>query len=144
MAYLGLGDGQRAAVELVQAERMRQLNPRLITGRDLAKLSQGLVQLFGVPAGQLSIEETRGQVAAAPPAAPPVAVVPAPAPAPEDPPPAPNAPSVMVRGQVSATIAAPPAPEVTVVPPDGAAAEAPGAAPPPVIVIPEEQGAVIE
>src|SRR5687767_3525412 len=35
MAYLGLGDGERAAVELVQAERMRQQDPRLVTGRDL-------------------------------------------------------------------------------------------------------------
>jgi hypothetical protein len=147
MTFLAMGDSARAASELVQAERLRMSNPRLITGRDLDQLSAGLTQLFGVPAGQLQIDEQVASVEAAAPstarpaapsvsakvAQPPVIVVPeAPAVpgAPETPePPVAPAPSEEPMVTVSATPAPP------------AAAPAPS---PPVIVIPEEDGADIE
>lgn len=156
MAYLNLGDSQRAATELVQAEKMRLENPGLITGRDLAKLSQGLVRLFGVPAGQLEIEERPGQVAQGPAVEPPVTVVPPAPPAP----PVINAPSVSfsagagVSGRASVEVApaapepaeppaapAPPPAAIEISAPPAAAAPPP---PPPVIVIPAEDGVVIE
>jgi hypothetical protein len=155
MAYLSLGDSQRAATELVQAEKMRLENPRLITGRDLAKLSQGLVRLFGVPAGQLEIEERPTQVAQGPePVAPPVTVVP-PEPAAPPAPPVVSGPSVSfsasagVSGRASVQVVpAAPEPPAAPAPPPAAieiSAEPPAATPPPpVIVIPAEDGALIE
>lgn len=165
MAYLNLGDTQRAASELVLAERMRLANPGLIRGRDLASLSQGLTRLFGVPAGQLEIEErpSAGAVAVgqrpdAPPA-PPVTVVP-PAPSVPPVPVAPRGPAISFSAgagvsahatvQVSPAEPEPPAapepPPATVIVAPPPAPPAPPAAPaaPPVIVIPDEDGAVIE
>jgi len=162
MAYLNLGDSQRAASELVQAEKMRLENPSLVTGRDLARLSQGLVRLFGVPAGQLEIEERPGQGSVAvgsvgsvaPP--PPVTVVPPEAPEPPAPP-VTSAPSVSftagagVSGRASVTVVPPEPPEPPAPPAAPPAPPAavdisaqPPAAPPPVIVIPAEDGVVIE
>ena len=159
IAYLNLGDTERAQSELVRAEKMRLDNPGLIRGRDLAKLSGGLVRLFGVPAGQLEIEVRPGQVAEAPTAeapAPQVTIVPPAAPEPPAPP-VTNAPSVSLTagGGVSAgatvRIGAPRPPVVTVtpVPPAPPAVEVappppPAEAAPPVYVIPEEDAAVIE
>src|SRR5688572_892696 len=68
MTYLTIGDTNRAASELVQAERIRIAQPGLVAGRDLDQLNHGLMQLFGVPSGQLLIEERAavGGVAPAP------------------------------------------------------------------------------
>lgn len=158
MAYLNLGDTQRAASELVLAEKMRLQNPRLVTGRDLDRLSQGLVQLFGVPAGQLEIQEGPGQLAQGPAAPPTVTVVPPAPPAP----PVVQAPGVsftagaQVNGRASVSIgastdedepeppAAPTAPAVEILAPAAPPAPPAAPAPPAVIVIPAEDGAVIE
>jgi hypothetical protein len=170
MAYLNLGDGERAASQLVRAEKMRLEDPRLITGRDLARLSQGLMQLFGVPAGQLEIEERPGgatveggiavgTVVPAPATEPSVTVAPTPAPAPPAVRPGVSfsaSAGVNARAQVHIVPPAPIEAEVDAEPPEPPAPPAappapaveisaqPPAAAPPVIVIPEEDGAVIE
>lgn len=157
LAFLNVGDTQRAQSHLVRAEKMRLDNPSLIRGRDLTKLSAGLMQLFGVPAGQLEIEVRPGtEVAqagdASEPAAPapPVTVVP--------PAPVTNAPSVSFTAGVSTSVhppvieipAAPEPPEDATEDDDGRAEPEPPAPPPappaqpPVIVIPEEDAAVIQ
>jgi hypothetical protein len=136
MAYLNLGDTERAASQLVQAEKMRLENPRLVTGRDLAQLSEGLMQLFGVPAGQLEIEErpsgtvVQDSIAVAPAPTPDVTVVP----------PAPPVSGPNVSFSASAGFSA--RAQVHIVPP--AEDSEPLAVAPPVIVIPEEEAAVIE
>jgi hypothetical protein len=140
MTYLSLGDSERAAAELVQAERMRQANPRLVHGRDLDQLNRGLMQLFGVPAGQLLIEERSAVVASATVVAPPSQPAP---PAIEAPaaPAAPAPPAIAISATATAAPLPPAAEDVVVAPAAPVADAAPST---PVIVIPEEDAVVIE
>ncbi|MBI2897438.1 MAG: hypothetical protein HYY06_28020 [Deltaproteobacteria bacterium] len=140
MTYLSLGESERAAAELVQAEKMRQANPRLVRGRDLDQLNRGLMQLFGVPAGQLLIEEQSAVVASAtvvaPPASPPAIEAPAP--------PAQPAPPAITISTTAPAAPLPPAAEDVVVAPAAPVPPAEAAPSTPVIVIPEQDAVIIE